>query len=508
MRKKLSFKIWLLIITLVLSFLSIFVTPNFMQKGVLVTSVDSNSTVFEQGLRQGQAITSIDNQPVENINDFAEIIKAKYDYNHTVKTIIETNKGQYVYLSNSPPEITVSKLPKTNIKLGLDLVGGARALIKAENKTLSTAEVNDLVDITSNRLNEFGLTDLNVKPVSDLQGNHFMLIEIAGATPKDLEDLIAKQGKFEAKIGNQTAFIGGQRDIASVCRNDASCAGVTDCQQSGGQYFCNFRFSVYLSDEAAKRHAEITKNISVNTTAQGNYLSKKLDLYVDDKLLDSLLISEGLRGRVTTQISIQGSGKGETRDAAYEDAKNSMHKLQTILITGSLPYKLDIVKLDTISPALGKEFIRSIFIAAIVALLMVLIVIFIRYRKIKLSLALILTSLSEIIIILGIAAFIEWNLDLPSIAGILATIGTGVDDQVVILDESQQSKFLTLKQRLKRAFAIIMGSYATSLVSLLPLIWAGAGLLKGFAVTTIIGISVGVFITRPAFSDVVKRMED
>jgi len=52
-----------------------------------------------------------------------------------------------------------------------------------------------------------------------------------------------------------------------------------------------------------------------------------------------------------------------------------------------------------------------------------------------------------------------------------------------------------------------MGAYFTALVSLLPLIWAGAGLLKGFAITTIIGISVGVFITRPAFSEVVKRIE-
>ena len=40
----------------------------------------------------------------------------------------------------------------------------------------------------------------------------------------------------------------------------------------------------------------------------------------------------------------------------------------------------------------------------------------------------------------------------------------------------------------------------------MPLLWAGAGLLKGFAVTTIIGISAGVFITRPAFAEIVKRV--
>ena len=106
---------------------------------------------------------------------------------------------------------------------------------------------------------------------------------------------------------------------------------------------------------------------------------------------------------------------------------------------------------------------------------------------------------------MGVASLIEWNLDLASIAGILATIGTGFDDQIVILDEAKQKTILSLKQRLKRAFAIIMGAYFTSLVALLPLIKAGAGLFKGFAITTIIGISIGVFITRPAFSEFIKR---
>ena len=181
-----------------------------------------------------------------------------------------------------------------------------------------------------------------------------------------------------------------------------------------------------------------------------------------------------------------------------------MNKLQTILITGSLPYKLKIVKLDNLSPTLGKEFLKYLFWASISAFLVVMLVIFIRYRKIKISLAVILTSLSEIFIILGIASFIHWNLDLPSIAGILATIGTGVDDQIVILDESKDENELSLKKRLKRAFSIILGSYFTSLAALIPLGWAVAGLFKGFAVTTIIGISAGVFITRPAFADLIR----
>ena len=59
-----------------------------------------------------------------------------------------------------------------------------------------------------------------------------------------------------------------------------------------------------------------------------------------------------------------------------------------------------------------------------------------------------------------------------------------------------------------RAFAIILAAYFTSALSLLPLWWAGAGLLKGFVFTTLIGITSGVLITRPAFADFLKRTEN
>ena len=512
MKKKLTFKIWVLIFVLFFSLLSIFSFSNLFQKGVLVTSVEKNSTAFEQGFRQGQIIQNIDGIKINSKEDYSKLIQEKFPSNEEFKTIFKTKELEIPFYSNSTPQITVSDLSITNIKTGLDLSGGSRALVQAKDKKLSSKEINDLVDITSNKLNVYGISDVDVQAISDLEGNNFMLVQIAGASAKDLKKLIEEQGKFEAKIGNETVFIGGNKDIASVARSGQQ-AGIESCQASGKGEYCNFRFTIYLSEQAAKRQASITEKLKVNQTPEciakkDCYLEKSLDLYVDDKFVSSLRISEGLKGSVTTQISISGSGSGDTRDDAYKAAEKEMKNLQTVLITGSLPYKLKIVKLDTISPTLGDKFVNYIFFAGIMALIAVGIVIFLRYKNFKVSLAVLLTSSSEIIIILGVASLISWNLDLPSIAGILATIGTGVDDQIIILDESKQGKSLSLKQRLKRAFGIIMGSYATSLVSLLPLLWAGAGLLKGFAITTIIGISAGVFITRPAFADIIKRMRE
>ncbi len=334
-----------------------------------------------------------------------------------------------------------------------------------------------------------------------------MLVEIAGATPTDLEELVGKQGKFEAKIGNETVFIGGKKDITSVCRTDASCARIETCQQTAqGQYACRFSFSVFLSEEAAQRHSKITEDLEESLEDPG-YLEKKLDLYLDDKLVDSLLIAKDLKGRVATQVAVSGSGIGKDRQEAVQTTRENMKKLQTILITGSLPYKLEIVKLDTISPLLGKKFINYLFLAGFFSLLAVAFIVLIRYRRLKSSLAILFFSFSEVFIILGFASLIKWNLDLASIAGILVVIGTGVDQQIIMIDESRTGVHLGIVQKIKRALFIIIGAYFTSLAALIPLYWAGAGLLRGFAVTTIIGITTGVLITRPAFADVLKRIE-
>ena len=334
-----------------------------------------------------------------------------------------------------------------------------------------------------------------------------MLIEVAGATPTDLEELVAQQGNFTATVGNTSVFSGGSADISDVCRNNAACAGITACAPiQTGETACNFAFTIYLTENAAQRHATITKAVPLDET--GQYLSQKLYLYVDGKEVDVLSSSSDLKGRVAQQISIQGSGTGKTQEEAYLAAQTSMKRLQTVLITGSLPYKLNIVKLDLISPTLGGSFTYLLLLAGAGAILLVSIIVFLRYRKMKVSLALLCTSFSEVIIILGVAAVIRWNLDLPSIAGILATIGTGVDSQIVIIDEAEKGTSVSVRERIKRALFIIFSSYATALASLLPLIWAGAGLFQGFAITTIIGITAGVFVSRPAFAEILRRIEE
>jgi len=499
---KIPIRIWILVIALILSLLVI--KPTF-DTGVAVKFVEQGSTVAEAGLTSREVIKEINGEKIENLEDYSRVINSIFIDEEEKRLDIITKENNYVFLTSEIPQITVEDIQKTNIQTGLDLRGGARALVQPD-VPVTDSELQDLVDISRNRFNIFGLSDVNIQGISDLSGNKFMLVEVAGATPDDLEQLIAQQGKFEAKIANETVFSGGEKDIADVCRNDATCAAVTGCSISQGGYACNFAFTIFLTEEAAKKHADVTSELSLDET--GRYLNESLFLFIDDKEVDSLLIGSSLRGQATTQISIQGSGTGETQERALEETRKEMNNLQTILLTGSLPYKLEIVKLDTVSPTLGKEFTSSIITAITAAILAVSLIVFIRYRKFKASLALLLTSFSELFIILGFAALIKWNLDLPSIAGILATIGTGVDQQIIILDEASQTKSLSIKDKLKRASSIILSAYLTLVAAMIPLYWAGAGLFKGFALTTIIGVTAGILITRPAFAEIIKRINN
>jgi len=496
-----NWKIWLLIFFISASLLAIF--PLDFAKGVEITSVEEDSIAYNQGLRQGMIITNIDGNLINNFEDYKNSI-SKFPTLENTKITINTDAGTFILFIDQNPQMTVKDIPKTRIKTGLDLSGGARALLKAEDRELSPSELTDLIAVTEERLNVYGLRDVQIKPVRDLSGNNFMLIEIAGSTPDELEDLIGKQGKFEAKIGNETVFRGGDEDITYVARTGDQ-SGIFSCNPNqAGTQFCSFRFSISLSQLAAKKHADTTCQLGTNVS-EPQYLDKPLDLYLDDELVDSLFIGTSLRCSETTQIQISGSGSGATRDEAYDNALSEMKQLQTVLISGSLPFKLKIEKLDTLSPLLGKEFINAILLAGFAAILMVGLFVLVRYRNIKISLAVLLTSLSEVFIILGISALFSRSLDLPAIAGIIAAIGTGVDSQIIILDESKITT-ISPRERIKRALYIILGTYVTTLFALLPLLWAGAGLLKGFAITTIIGISAGVFITRPAFAEIVKKI--
>lgn len=454
----------------------------------------------------GAIITQVNGVSVKSIDEFNEELDNVLP---SQKLTIVTDKAVAAYFARGSPAITVVKEEKSRINKGLDLAGGTRVLIKpVSNDTITEQNVTDMVNVLQNRLDVFGLSDVSIRQAKDLEGQSFILIEIAGLSKRDVEQILASQGKFEARIGDDIVFTGGKKDIQFVCRNDGACSGVHSCSSVSGQYRCSFQFQIRLSPDAAAHHAEITKNLSVISSGGSQVLEKKIDFYLDDVLVSSLDIGADLKGSNVQDISISGPGVGDSQESAFADAQEEMEFLQSVLITGSLPYDIEIAKIDTISPSLGDEFLKNAIFVGLIAMLGVLVVIYVRYRSLKIVIPMMITMVSEIVLTLALAPVLKWNLDLVSIAGILAAVGTGVDDQIVIADEVTRGENagLSWKVRMKNAFFIIFSAYAITLAAMLPLFRAGAGLVRGFAITTIIGVTVGVLITRPAYAAIVEKL--
>jgi preprotein translocase subunit SecD len=195
-----------------------------------------------------------------------------------------------------------------------------------------------------------------------------------------------------------------------------------------------------------------------------------------------------------------------------QEAQAELQQNQIWLTSGNLPAKANIDSESTVPPSLGAQFLNYSLLTGLIGILSVSIVIYLRYKKLFIVVPTIITGFSEIIIILGIASLINWEIDLPAIAGIIAAVGTGVDNQIVITDETIASKSATgkksasLTERIKRAFFIIFTSAATIIALMLPLMTFVAGMLKGFALTTMLGVFIGVFITRPAYAKTIEEL--
>jgi preprotein translocase subunit SecD len=136
--------------------------------------------------------------------------------------------------------------------------------------------------------------------------------------------------------------------------------------------------------------------------------------------------------------------------------------------------------------------------------------VFLRYKKPRVAVPMLFTAMAEVFILLGFAAIIKLPLDLSHIAGLIAVIGTGVDDLIIIADEIlQQGRVATGKifqSRFRKAFWVIGAAAATTIIAMSPLAVLSLGDLQGFAIVTIVGVLIGVLITRPAYGDILRNL--
>lgn len=359
-------------------------------------------------------------------------------------------------------------------------------------------------DIISTKLNYLGLSDIPVKTISN---NRYIEISFAATELYEAEKLVTEQGKFEIKIvvnkvDTTSADTNLEKDILDLI--------VTGDEIKNVDHYTNlnqvrqWQVPFTLTKEGAEEFSE--KCILYGATT--DYASHHIVMLLDDQIVFDAPLSSDFAYSIET-----GTWKGENLSASFGTSIEDRDRARILWIqlnAGALPVKQRIVSKGYTEPALGSMFLKQIVLAGIGAILAVGLIVYLRYRAKKIVLPLLITAFSETVIVLGVAVLISHQLDLPSIAGVLATLGTGVDQMVIITDEvlrgeDTSTKLRTsLTKRVSRAFSIIFASAATTICAMVPLAYMQLGVLRGFAIVTIIGILVGVFITRPSYAKMIK----
>jgi preprotein translocase subunit SecD len=244
-----------------------------------------------------------------------------------------------------------------------------------------------------------------------------------------------------------------------------------------------------LKQDAAERFGNFT---------QSN-IGRPLGVILDDRVMSVATIQD----RITDNGQITGIGREESQD------------LVITLKSGALPASLTYEEERTVGPSLGRESIEAGVYASVGGLLMVIVFMMLYYKLSGLNA--VVSIVVNLVILLGMMAYLGATMTLPGIAGFILTIGMGVDSNVLIFErikeELQTAKGVkqAVAAGFDRVFLTILDTHVASLIAAAFLFQFGTGPIRGFATTLTIGllsnVFTAVFVSRTMFELVLSRRQ-
>ncbi|MEY2411425.1 MAG: preprotein translocase subunit SecD, partial [Acidobacteriaceae bacterium] len=230
------------------------------------------------------------------------------------------------------------------------------------------------------------------------------------------------------------------------------------------------------------------------------HVGDNLAVVLDHKVQEVAVIRSEIRDR--------GEISGHMTDQGAKD-------LSMILRSGALPAGIKYLEERTVGPSLGADSIRAGVRAAVIGMLAVLVFMLVYYRAagINADIALIL----NLIILLGFLGYSGATLTLPGIAGVILTVGMGVDSNVLIFERIREelrngkTPPSAVEQGFGHAWITIVDTHVTTIVSAIILFIFGTGPVRGFAVTLSFGLFANlftaVFVSRVIFDWILSRKQ-
>ena len=393
--------------------------------------------------------------------------------------------------------------------------GSANRLVwelrEAEAKRIKDSAINQALETIRNRIDQFGVAE----PIVQRQGLKQIVVQLPGVKepkrardliketallefkmldednqpkldlpariPKDKEEEILKQAEAKLPAGDQILFergvdkdTGREYRIPYLVKKRVMLTGdvLSDARVSIGQFNDPY-VSITFDSKGGREFERIT----------GDNIKKRMAVVLDNTIYSAPVIQDritGGRAQITGTFSMQ-----EANDLAI------------VLRAGALPAPLKIIQDLTVGPSLGKDSIEKGVQATLFAGAMVVVFMIVYYRMsgVIADFALMLNLLC----LIGALSALNATLTLPGIAGIVLTIGMGVDSNVLIFERireelrSGKAVRLAVDGGYDKALLTIVDSHVTTLITGVALFLFGTGPIKGFAVTLCLGIGINLF---------------
>ncbi len=363
----------------------------------------------------------------------------------------------------------------------------------AQMKALQMRLLDQSIEIVERRVNETGTKE----PIVQRQGSDRIVVQVPGlADPEQLKALLGKTAKMTFHLVNDEVtqdaisrnvvpsdtmilpLADGEKHpgyASEAVYSQVALGGesLTDARversQQNNQYVVGFRFN-HLG---AMKFGEITQN----------NVGKRFAVVLDGKVITA--------PRINTPI-LGGSGIIEGNFTA-----ESANELSMLLRAGALPAPLNVIEERSVGPSLGQDSINAGALASVLGITLVVVFMLLSYGLFGLFANIGLAV--HLITVIGAMSLMQATLTLPGIAGIVLTMGMGVDANVLIFERIRdeirfgKSPVAAIHSGFNLAFGTIFDSNITTLIAAALLYTLGAGAVKGFAVTLTIGILSSMF---------------
>ncbi len=376
--------------------------------------------------------------------------------------------------------------------------GGSHTFRMRQNVTLRLREesVVQARQTIERRVNELGVTEPSIAQ----QGDDQILVQLPGVSDVDrAKQVIGSPGMLELKLVEQGPAASREDVLRStggvVPANMEILSGPGDATTGGPSYYLVRRVAAVTGQDLRSARVQLDENnlpavgFTLNSSGAASFArvtGENVGRFLAIVLDKTVQSAPRINGRIAADGQIAG---GFTQEEAQD--------LALILRSGALPATLTYLQEQTIGPTLGADSIRSGVLASVAGLLLISIFMLIYYRLSGVNA--IVALVFNLVILLGLMAYVGAVMTLPGIAGFVLTMGMGVDSNGLIFErikeelEAQRGVRAAINAGFGRVFWTLVDTHTAALISAAFLFQFGTGPIRGFAVALFFGLLSNLF---------------